>query len=260
MLAVRVIPCLLLQGRGLVKTIKFKSPKYIGDPVNCIRIFNEKEVDELIVLDITATPEQKKPNFGMIEEIASECFMPLCYGGGIRTIEDIKTIFSLGAEKIAINSYGIENPEFLRKAVERFGGQSIVASIDVKKKYFGGYEVVTNSARKKTSIDPAKMALSVQDMGVGEIVINSVDLDGTQAGYNTGLIKRITEMLKIPVIALGGAGCIQDFAKVVDEGGASAVAAGSMFVFHGKHNAVLINYPKISVLEKILPHRQRRIS
>jgi len=249
MLQTRVMPCLLLKNSKLVKTIKFKNPNYVGDPVNAIKIYNEKEVDELIFLDITATLEKKTPSFKTISEIASECFMPLTYGGGITNLEDMKTIFNLGVEKIAINSYGIDNPLFIEKASAKFGSQSIIVSIDVKKKLIGSYEVYSHSGTKGTGMDPLDWAKKVQDLGAGEILLTSIDKDGTMEGYDLTLIKRICDSVNIPVIVCGGAGNVEDFAKAVDAG-ASAVAAGSIVVYHGSAQGVLINFPSKDELIK----------
>lgn len=243
MIRTRAIPCLLLRNRGLVKTVRFKNPTYLGDPINIVRIFNDKEVDELIFLDITATVENREPPFKLISEIASECFMPLCYGGGVRSLEDIKEILSLGVEKVSINSYAVENPSFIRAAADLFGSQSIVVSIDVKKSFFGKYEVFTQSGQKATGLDPVRFAVEMEQMGAGELLLNSIDRDGTMQGYDIELIKRVAESVNIPLIACGGARTVNDLADAVKKGGASAVAAGSMFVFYGPHRAVLINFP-----------------
>lgn len=251
MLKTRVIPCLLLKNQGLVKTVKFKDPKYVGDPINAVRIFNEKEVDELIFLDITASYENRKPNFKLISDIASECFMPFSYGGGIRDLNDIREIFNLGVEKVVINSFAVENPSFIKKASDLYGSQSVVVSIDVKKTLLGKYEMHTAGGKKNLKLDPVTFAKQMEIMGVGEIFLNSIDRDGTMQGYDIELIKKVSESVNIPVIACGGAGKPEDFTDAVKKGGASAVAAGSMFVFHGKHRAVLINYPSIQVLESI---------
>ncbi|MEW6618223.1 MAG: AglZ/HisF2 family acetamidino modification protein [bacterium] len=252
MLKNRVIPCLLLQNQGLVKTIRFKEPKYVGDPINAIRIFNEKEVDELIFLDIIASKVGRSPNFEILQNIVGECFMPLCYGGGISRLEDIQKIFSIGVEKISINSFALKNIDFIKQASEIFGSQSIVVTIDVKKNFLGKYKVYDHTRNKITDIDPIEFAITTQEMGAGEILLNSVDRDGTQGGYDIDLIRKITNVLSIPVIAMGGAGKIDDFVDAVKKGNASAVAAGSMFVFHGKHRAVLITYPEYQELEKRL--------
>jgi cyclase len=250
MLKIRVIPCLLLKGQGLVKTVKFKNPKYVGDPINAVKIFNDKEVDELIFLDIEATVEGRRPPFKTISEIGGECFMPLSYGGGIRDLDDIKTIFNLGVEKVIINSYAIENPSFINQASKLYGSQSIVVAVDVKKKSKDKYEVFTRGGNKKTGLDPVEHAMKMERLGAGEIFLNSIDRDGTIQGYDTELIKRITEKVSVPVIVCGGAGKIEDFVDAVKKGGASAVAAGSLFVFHGKYRAVLISYPAIDELSQ----------
>lgn len=252
MLKVRVIPCLLLKNHGLVKTVRFKEAKYVGDPVNAVKIFNEKEVDELSLLDITATIEMRKPNFTLIRDIASECFMPFSYGGGIRSIEDIREIIGPGAEKVIVNSYAVENPDFISKASRLFGSQSIVVSIDVKKGSSNRYEIYTYSGTKNTVVDPISFAVKMAKLGAGEIFLSSIDRDGTQQGYDLDVIRRMTGALDIPVIACGGAGSLEDFADAVHKAGASAVAAGSFFVFHGKHRAVLISYPEYQVLQRVL--------
>lgn len=252
MLRTRVMPCLLLKDGALVKTVKFKDPGYIGDPINAIRIYNEKEVDELILLDITATLENRKPPFQVLSEISSECFMPVAYGGGVRNLDDIKTIFGLGIEKVALNTYAMEQPDFIRAAADKFGSQSIVVSIDVCKKAFGRYEVYTWSGRKATGLDPVKFAVQMEEMGAGEILLTSIDRDGTQEGYDIELIKKVTSAVSMPVIACGGAGKVEDFGAAVKQGGASACAAGSMVVYFGRNRAVLINFPARSELESVL--------
>jgi cyclase len=252
MLKTRVIPCLLLKGQGLVKTIKFKKPKYVGDPINAVKIFNDKEVDELIFLDIEATVEGRRPPIKLISEIASECFMPLSYGGGLRDFDDIKTIFNVGVEKIIINSYAIENPDFVREASRCYGSQSIVVAVDVKRNSIGKYEIFSLGARQKTKLNLVDHVKEMEKLGAGEIFLNSIDRDGTMEGYDIDMIKGVTEAVSIPVIACGGAGSITHFAEAVRRGGAAAVAAGSMFVFHGKHRAVLITYPSIDALEEAL--------
>ncbi len=246
MLKTRVIPCLLLKNLGLVKTVKFSDPKYIGDPINAVKIFNDKEVDELIFLDITATNEKRKPSFEFISRIAKECFMPFSYGGGIRSLEDIKEILRLGTEKVVINSYAFENPGFIKEASKIFGRQSIIASIDVKKN-----EVFTNSGTRPTGLNPVDYAIKMEQMGTGEIFLNSIDKDGIMEGYDLELVKSVSEKVNIPVIISGGAGKLEDFKKAINHG-ASAVSAGSMFVFIGKNRAVLINYPNQRELEQVL--------
>lgn len=252
MLQTRVIPCLLLLNDGLVKTIKFKNPKYVGDPINAIKIFNEKEVDELVFLDISATNENRIPRYDFITKIASECFMPLSYGGGIKSIDQIKTILNLGVEKVIINSQAILNPNFIRQAAENFGSSTIVVSIDYKTNLLGKNYVYICSGKKATNIEPLKHALQMQEMGAGEVILNSIDRDGTMKGYDLNIMKTITEKLDIPLVALGGAGSVNHFSEAIQQAGASAVAAGSFFVFHGPHRAVLITYPQVNELEKAL--------
>jgi len=252
MLGIRVIPCLLLKNRGLVKTVKFKDPTYLGDPVNIVKIFNEKEVDEIVLLDITATLENRGPNFKYLSEIASECFMPVGYGGGIRTIDDAAAIFNLGFEKIIINTCAVDSPEFIELASARFGSQSVVVSIDVKKSMFGKYEVYTRSGSRRARLDPVEMAQQVERMGAGELILNSIDRDGTMSGYDLDLINRVSSSVNIPIVACGGAARLDDFSDAVRQG-ASAVAAGSMFVFQGKHRAVLITYPPPEALRSLIP-------
>ena len=248
MLRSRAIPCLLLKGQGLVKTVKFQNPKYVGDPINAIKIFNEKEVDELTLLDITASSEGRGPSFKVLEEVASECFMPLAYGGGIRTIEDIKRIVSMGVEKVVLNSAAISNPGLIAEAAREIGSQSVVASIDVRRKLFGGYEVMGGRGRVKTGSDPLSFAKTLAGLGAGEILLNAIDRDGTQEGYDTELIKLVADGVSVPVIAVGGAGSLQNLADAIKLGGAAAAAAGSLFVFHGPHRAVLISYPSYDEL------------
>ena len=249
MLRTRVIPSLLLKGQGLVKTVKFKDSKYIGDPINAIKIFNDKEVDELVLLDITATIEKRGPNYKVIEEVASECFMPLGYGGGIHSLEDAKRILALGVEKIIINTVAFEKPDFVSQLADNLGNQSVVVSIDVKKSLFGKYEVFTRSGSYNTKQNPLTYAHKMELLGAGEILLNSIDRDGLMTGYDIQLISRLTGSVRIPVIACGGAGSLSHLAEAAKQGGASALAAGSMFVFHGKHRAVLISYPERTELE-----------
>jgi cyclase len=252
MLLTRVMPCLLLQDGSLVKTVQFKDAGYIGDPINAIRIYNQKEVDELVFLDISATPEGRKPPFKVLSEIASECLMPVAYGGGVRDLGDIKEIFSLGIEKVAVNSYAFENPRFVRDAAERFGSQSIVVSIDVKKTMSGRYEVYIRGGRQATGLDPVKFAVQMAEQGAGELLLTSIDRDGTMTGYDLKLLQALTSAVDVPVIACGGAGSIADFAAAIQEGGASACAAGSMFVYFGRNRAVLINFPTQQELRAVL--------
>jgi len=251
MLRIRIFPCLLLNNSALVKTIKFGNPQYIGDPINTVRIYNEMEVDELVFLDITATLKNKKPPFDIISQIAGECFMPFAYGGGIKDLKDIKKIFSLGAEKVVINSYAVKNPRFISEAADLYGSQSIVVSIDVKKNVLGKYNLYSRSGKKPTKLDPVEFAVHMEEMGAGEIFLNSIDRDGTMDGYDIVLIKKVSEAISIPLIACGGAGKYEDIGKAV-KAGASAVAAGSIFIYQGKNRSVLINFPAREEQEEIL--------
>lgn len=253
MLRTRVIPCLLLQGGGLVKTVRFEAPTYIGDPVNAIRIFNEKEVDELIFLDIRATREGRGPPLSTIADFASECFMPVGYGGGIRTLDEARAVLALGIEKVIINSAAIARPALISELSREFGAQAVVASIDVRKKLLGGWEVVSDGGTKKTGLKPVEHARRMVELGAGEIFLNAVDRDGVRGGLDVALIRAVSEAVTVPVTACGGAGTLEHLREAVVDGGASAVAAGSLFVFHGKHRAVLITYPCRDELERLLP-------
>lgn len=248
MLKRRVIPALLLSNGGLVKTRKFKRPKYIGDPVNTVRIFNEKEVDELMILDIDASKKALEPDLPLIEEIASECFMPLTYGGGIRTIEQAADIFSCGVEKISIQTSALEDINFIRVLADRFGSQSIICSVDIKRNWFGRPQVFSSSKNKVFFSDWLKFVSKITRFGVGEILINAIDKDGTLSGPDLELIRQASECVDVPIIALGGVASLLDIKAAVDAG-ASAVAAGSFFVFHGPHEAVVITYPNYDDLE-----------
>jgi cyclase len=253
MLYPRIIPCLLVHNKGLVKTVKFKEPKYVGDPINAVKIFNEKEVDELIVLDIDATRGGLEPDYKMIENLAVECRMPLCYGGGIKNVDQAAKIFSLGVEKIAISSLAIYDMNEVDKIVKRVGNQSVVAVLDIKKKTLGNkYEIFTHNGTKATSLDPVTFSEKLQDRGVGEIVINSIDQDGMMKGYDMKLIENIREAITVPLTVLGGAGSLDDMGEVIKEHGIIGVAAGSLFVFKGKFKAVLINYPTPSEKEALM--------
>jgi len=247
----RVIPVLLLKNAGLVKTVQFKDPKYIGDPLNAVKIFNEKEVDELIFLDILATTENRGIPLDFLKEVAEECFMPLAFGGGIKSISDIRAILKVGVEKVILNSVLFKDLEFVKEAVKQFGSSTIAVSLDVKKNFWGKYELYSNGGNVNTKKEPIAFAKQLNEIGVGELMINSIDLDGTQKGYDLDLITKISNSVDIPVIACGGAGSLSDFDLALNQAGASAVAAGSMFVFHGKHRAVLISYPSQTDLKLI---------
>lgn len=252
MLRPRIIPCLLVKDKGLVKTVNFKNPKYVGDPINAVRIFNEKEVDELMVIDIDATADNREPDYKMIENLAAECRMPLCYGGGVKTVEQAQRIFSLGVEKIAISSVAIENISLISEIAKVVGTQSVIVVIDVKKKLLGGYEVCTHNGKKKTGKDPVEFAKQVQKLGAGEIVVNSIDNDGVMKGFDFTIIDKIRQAVTIPLTVLGGAGSLEDISKVIEKYKIIGVSAGSLFVFKGVYKAVLINYPsKIDKAEMI---------
>lgn len=248
MLKTRVIPCLLLSNGGLVKTRKFKNGVYVGDPINAIRIFNEKEVDELVLLDIRASLEKRGPNYDLLKEIASECFMPLAYGGGITSIDQVRTLLRLGVEKVILNTSLNRDPSFVREAVITFGSQAITASIDVRHKLFGRREVMALAGTEATGLDPVQAARRAEELGVGEIVLTSIDAEGSMEGYDIDLLAKVTQSVNVPVIASGGAGSLKDLRAAVREGYASAVSAGSMFVFYGRHRAVLITYPEYQEL------------
>jgi len=239
----RVIPCLLLKNNGLVKSVRFKDYTYVGDPLNAVKIFNEKKADELIFLDITATKEKRTIDLKLVKNIGEECNMPFSVGGGISKIDQIRDLLKAGAEKVCINSFVYENFNFIKKASEEFGSSTIVVSIDVKKKTFGKQQVYINAGSKATGLDPVDYAQKIAEMGAGEIILNSIERDGTMEGYDIELIKRVADSVDIPVVALGGAGSLKDLRSAVTDGNASAVAAGSLFVFHGNRKAVLINFP-----------------
>ena len=243
MLRPRIIPCLLVHEKGLVKSVNFKNHKYVGDPINAVRIFNEKEVDELMVIDIDASVENREPDYKMIENLAMECRMPLCYGGGVKTVEQAQRIFSLGVEKIAISSAIIEDPAFITRMAEKVGTQSVVAVLDVKKKLLGGYEVYTHNGKKKTGKNPVEFAKELEKLGIGEIVINSIDNDGVMKGYDLSIIEKIRDAVSIPMTVLGGAGSLEDIKQLIKKFGIIGASAGSLFVFKGVYKAVLINYP-----------------
>lgn len=253
----RCIPVLLLQNGALVKTERFRNPKYIGDPLNAIRIFNEKEVDELVFLDLDASVKGTPVQIGLLKEISGECFMPLSYGGGIKTMEDIRRIIQIGIEKVIIGTEAVENPEFVKQAVTEFGSSSICVSLDIQKNASGEYRLYTRSGTKLIDLDPVEYAQDLQQLGAGELLIHSIDREGTRTGYDLELIKAIRQAVNIPVVVSGGAGNLEDLCRGV-EAGASAVAAGTMFVFHGKHDAVLISYPDQAALKRIYSSIQRK--
>ena len=244
MLRPRIIPCLLLHKGGLYKTVSFGHPKYVGDPLNAVRIFNEKEVDELMVIDIDASRLSHEPDYKLIASLAMECRMPLCYGGGVKTVEQIDRIIGLGVEKVAIASAAVDSPNLIKEATSRVGSQSVVAVIDVKKTgLFRGYEVVTMNATRRTGLEPDAWAAKLQQLGVGEIILNSVDNDGKMKGYDFSLIDLVRNAISTPLTVVGGAGTMDDIRNLVSRYGIIGAAAGSHFVFKGKFRAVLINYP-----------------
>lgn len=247
MLRPRIIPCLLVHNKGLVKTIAFKDSKYVGDPINAVKIFNEKEVDELIVLDIDATSEKRGPDFNLIKNLAIECRMPFCYGGGVTTVQQAKEIIKLGAEKVAISTAAILNPDLLKQIGQAVGMQSVVVILDVKKRtgFFSslGYDVFINNGKTKTSINFQEFLKDLDQIGVGEIVINSIDKDGSMSGYDLELVEFVRKVVEVPITILGGAGSTQDFKDLFKKFGIIGAAAGSFFVFKGKYRAVLISYP-----------------
>jgi imidazole glycerol-phosphate synthase subunit HisF len=240
----RIIPCLLVHQGGLVKTRGFRDPKYVGDPLNAVRIFNEKEVDELIVVDIDATVLRREPDYKLIAQLAAECRMPLCYGGGVNTPEQAERIIGLGVEKVAISSAAIQRPSLITAAAERLGSQSIVVVMDVKKgRFTGRYELHTHNGERGAGIDPVTFAQRAEEAGAGEIVLNSIDRDGQMKGYDLDLADKVRDVISLPLTILGGAGSFDDLAQLIRRFGVIGAAAGSLFVFKGKYRAVLINYP-----------------
>ena len=237
----RIIPCLLIKNGGLVKTVNFGNPKYVGDPINAVRIFNEKEVDELVVVDIDASTQNREPNYTLIKNLAAECRMPLCYGGGVKTVEQIQQIINLGVEKVAISSAAIDNPTLLSNACNRVGRQSIVVVMDVKKSA-DKYEVYTHNGIRATKLHPVEFIKRIEPF-TGEVVVNSIDRDGTMKGYDIELVKQVRDVIGVPLTVLGGAGSLTDIVDLIRGFGIIGAAAGSLFVFKGAYRAVLINYP-----------------
>lgn len=252
MLRSRIIPALLLNEESLVKTIKFKNPKYIGDPVNTVKIFNELEVDELTILDIGVAEMRSLPNISLLEKIASECFMPLSYGGGINSVSQAKELFSLGFEKIIINTAAVENPNLINELANCFGSQSVIVSVDIKKSFFGKTSVWTRSGTKNAKINPIDWCLEMEKKGAGEILLTSIDQEGTWEGFSNDLIKEIASSVHIPLIAHGGAGSVNHIEKTLKACGASAVALGSMVVYQQKDMGVLVNFPDKTIINKFI--------
>ncbi len=251
MLRPRIIPCLLLRDKGLVKTVGFTDSKYVGDPINAVRIFNEKGADELIVLDIDASARGTEPNFRLIETFAAESRMPLCYGGGIRSADHAKTIISLGVEKVAISSAAIADPSLISRVADAVGRQSAVAVLDVKAGRWGKYEVWTQNGTKSTKRSPKELAIELVQAGVGEIVLNSIDNDGRMKGYDLKMVEPVREAIDVPLTVLGGAGSLKDIGELIRRFGVIGAAAGSLFVFKGVYRAVLINYPSAAERDQI---------
>jgi cyclase len=252
MLRTRIIPALLLRNESLVKTVRFGKFTYVGDPANTVRIFNELEVDELLFLDITASREQRGPNLKVLADIANECFMPLGYGGGIRSLDQAKAVFDIGFEKVAINTPAADNPALINQIASHYGSQAVIASIDVKVGFFGKHTVRTLGGKRNTQRDPVVWAREVERMGAGEILLTSMDREGTWEGFDLDVVKRVTDAVSIPVIAHGGAGTVGHIGEVVKQANASAVALGSMVVFQKKGMGVLVNFPNQEKLEKVL--------
>ena len=253
MLRPRLIPCLLIENKGLVKTVNFKDGRYVGDPINTVRIFNEKEVDELIVLDIGATRETREPDYSLIERLAKECRMPLCYGGGIKTVRQAQRIFGLGVEKIAIGSAAVEHIGLVTETAERVGSQSVIIVIDVKKRSLGpGYDVWIDNGSTNTGRDSSEFVIDMEKAGAGEIVVNSIDRDGTMQGYDLDLIEEIRRSVSLPITALGGAGSLGDIQQLIARFGIIGAAAGSLFVFKGIYRAVLVNYPSRAERDRLI--------
>jgi cyclase len=243
----RVIPVLLLADGGLVKTVGFRDPRYVGDPINAVRIFNDKQADELVVLDIQATIEGRGPDEAAIEEIVSEAFMPVAYGGGVRDVATATRLIQVGVEKIVVNAATLEGPADVARIADKLGSSTLVVSIDAKARRGGGHEVVTRGGTRPTGIDVREHARSMAELGAGELFLNSIDRDGTMTGYDLDLVRSVASEVDVPVVACGGAGSLDDLAGVIRQAGAAAAAAGSLFVFHGRHRAVLITYPPYAV-------------
>lgn len=253
MLRPRITPCLLVHKAGLVKTVGFKSPKYIGDPINTVKIFNEKEVDELVVLDIDATANGVEPDYRMIANLAAECRMPLCYGGGVKTAAQAKKIISLGVEKVAISSAAVENPALISQMADEIGRQSVVVVLDVKKKIFcKDYDVFIKNGRQSTKRSVFELATLAAEFGAGELIINSIDQDGAMTGYDLSLANKIRQTVKIPLTILGGAGTLDDIEALIRACGVMGASAGSLFVFKGVYKAVLINYPTLAQRDDLI--------
>lgn len=252
MLKPRIIPCLLVKDKGLVKTVNFANPKYVGDPINAVKIFNEKEVDELIVLDIDASVQNREPDFSMIKSLAVECRMPFCYGGGIKTVEQAKKIINLGVEKVALSSVVLENPELIMEISQAIGSQSVAIVLDVKKEKDGDYKIWVHNGKKATGRELIDFCKEIENFGVGEFVINSIDNDGVMKGYDLDLVDNMRNCVETPITILGGAGKLEDIRELIERYGIIGCGAGSLFVFKGKYRAVLINYPSSKEREELV--------
>ena len=254
MLRPRIIPCLLVHNEGLVKTVQFANPKYVGDPINAVRIFNEKEVDELMVVDIDASARAREPDYALIEHLAAECRMPLCYGGGVKTSEQVERIVALGVEKVALSSGAIEQPQVITAAARSVGSQSIVVVLDVRRRG-SSHEVYTHNGQRATGKSPVELATLLEGSGAGEVVLNSIDNDGMMKGYDLELVSAVRSAINLPITCLGGAGSLRDIQQLIDAHGAIGAAAGSLFVFKGPYRAVLINYPNRAARDAIFVQR-----
>ena len=249
----RIIPILLIDQRRLVKTIGFRNPNYLGDPINTIRLFNELEVDEIIVLDITR--KTNEIDFEYLKTLTTECFMPFTYGGKINRLKDISNLLKIGIEKVSINSKGLQSPNFLSEAVKEFGGSTIVASIDVKKSFLGNYKIYSSNGKKKQPVSVTDWIQRCCDMGVGEILINSIDRDGKMVGYDFELISKITNLNNVPIVIAGGAKNLKDHKIAKEKYNISGTAAGSMFVYHNRKESILINYPSRNEINKVFSNQ-----
>lgn len=255
MLATRVFPTLLIRGRGLYKGVHFRDHRYVGDPVNAVRIFNDREVDEIAVIDIDATPNGRSISVEFVRQFAAECFMPLTVGGGIATVAHARQLLQAGAEKVLVNSAALARPTLVRELAETFGSSSVVVAIDCKRGLLGRYKVMSHCGQRATDMDPVAWAMQAQELGAGELLVTAIDRDGDMSGYDCQLLRSIAEKVSVPVIAAGGCGSLQHMRQAVDEGKVAAVTGGSYFVFHGPRRAVLISFPSRGELESALPGR-----
>ncbi|MBX3260970.1 MAG: AglZ/HisF2 family acetamidino modification protein [Labilithrix sp.] len=242
MLDVRVIPVLLLRRHGLVKTVRFRDARYVGDPINVVRIFNQKEVDEILLTEVVATKEGRGPDFDLLEQIASEAFMPVCYGGGVRSVDDAKRVLRLGMEKVSVNTAALDRPEIVRELADSLGAQCVVASVDVKRTWRGAYEVHSHAGRRVPERDPLRWVERLVGLGAGEVLLNAVHRDGTMQGCDLALLERFRDRFDVPIIACGGVGSVTDMKTAVRAGGLSAIGVGARFIYEGPYRAVLVSY------------------